>query len=61
MQLCIKVNATSPGIVRTDFARALWENPEILEARTAGVYLAAQAGSFTTGQNIVVDGGTTIS
>ena len=67
----------SPGLVRTDFARALWENPEILQARTAGdplrrigepreiagaaVYLASAAGSFTTGQNIVVDGGSTIT
>ncbi len=72
----IRVNAISPGLVRTDFARALWENPDILQARTAGdpmrrigepreiagaaVYLASGAGSFTTGQNIVVDGGSTI-
>ena len=73
----ITVNAISPGLVRTDFARALWENPDILKERTAGdplrrigepreiagaaVYLASQAGSFTTGQNIVVDGGSTIT
>jgi NAD(P)-dependent dehydrogenase (short-subunit alcohol dehydrogenase family) len=73
----ITVNAISPGLVRTDFARALWENPEILKQRTAGdplrrigepeeiagaaVYLASAAGSFTTGQNIVVDGGSTIT
>ena len=73
----VRVNAISPGLVRTDFARALWENPEILKARTAGdplrrigepreiagsaVYLASAAGSFTTGQNIVVDGGSTIT
>jgi NAD(P)-dependent dehydrogenase (short-subunit alcohol dehydrogenase family) len=73
----ITVNAISPGLVRTDFARALWENPDILRARTAGdplrrigepreiagaaVYLASSAGSFTTGQNIVVDGGSTIT
>jgi NAD(P)-dependent dehydrogenase (short-subunit alcohol dehydrogenase family) len=73
----ITVNAISPGLVRTDFARALWENPDILRQRTAGdplrrigepqeiagaaVYLAAAAGSFTTGQNIVVDGGSTIT
>jgi NAD(P)-dependent dehydrogenase (short-subunit alcohol dehydrogenase family) len=72
----ITVNAISPGLVRTDFARALWENPDILQERTAGdplrrigepreiagsaVYLASAAGSFTTGQNIVVDGGSTI-
>jgi len=73
----IRVNAISPGLVRTDFARALWENPDILEARTANdplrrigepeeiagiaVYLASAAGSFTTGQNFVIDGGATIA
>lgn len=72
----VRVNAISPGLIRTDFARALWENPEILEARTANdplrrigepeevagiaVYLASRAGSFTTGQNFVIDGGSTI-
>jgi NAD(P)-dependent dehydrogenase (short-subunit alcohol dehydrogenase family) len=72
----VRVNAISPGLIRTDFARALWENPDILKRATqadplrrigepievAGiaVYLASQAGSFTTGQNFVVDGGATI-
>ena len=72
----VRVNAVSPGLVRTDFARALWENPEVLAARTEhdplrrigepeelggiAVYLASKAGSFTTGQNFVVDGGATI-
>ena len=71
----IRVNAISPGLVRTDFARALWENPENLGRRTANdplrrigepseiagaaVFLAAPAGSFITGQNIVIDGGAT--
>ncbi|MFU8816301.1 MAG: SDR family NAD(P)-dependent oxidoreductase [Pseudomonadales bacterium] len=73
----IRVNAISPGLIRTDFARALWENPDILERRTAGdplrrigepeevagiaVYLASRAGAFTTGQNFVIDGGSTIT
>ncbi len=73
----IRINAISPGLVRTDFARALWEDPAFLENRVSGdplrrigeprelagaaVYLASAAGSFTTGQNIVVDGGATIS
>ena len=73
----IRANAISPGLVRTDFARALWENPEILRNRTerdplrrigepreiAGiaVYLASEAGSFTTGQNFLIDGGATIA
>ncbi len=73
----VRANAISPGLVRTDFARALWENPEILRARTerdplrrigepseiAGiaVYLASDAGSFTTGQNFIIDGGASIA
>jgi NAD(P)-dependent dehydrogenase (short-subunit alcohol dehydrogenase family) len=73
----IRVNCIAPGLIRTDFARALWENPETLKASTArapllrigepdeiagaAVFLASKAGSFTTGQTIVVDGGATIS
>ena len=72
----VRVNAISPGLIRTEFARALWENPDILKRRTEGdplqrigepeevagiaVYLASKAGSFTTGQNFVIDGGSTI-
>lgn len=73
----VRVNAISPGLVRTDFARALWENPDLLKRRTANdplrrigepeeiagiaVYLASRAGTFTTGQNFVIDGGSTIT
>ena len=73
----VRVNCIAPGLVRTDFARALWENPETLKSVTAttplgrigeageiagaAVYLASSAGSFTTGQVIVVDGGATIA
>ena len=73
----IRVNCIAPGIVRTDFARALWENKEILahaEAATplrrvgnpediagAAVFLASPASSWMTGQTIVIDGGITIS
>jgi NAD(P)-dependent dehydrogenase (short-subunit alcohol dehydrogenase family) len=73
----VRVNCIAPGLVRTDFARALWENPETLRAVTAttplrrigepdeiagaAVYLASAAGSFITGQTIVVDGGATIA
>jgi NAD(P)-dependent dehydrogenase (short-subunit alcohol dehydrogenase family) len=73
----VRVNAISPGLIRTDFARALWENPDILKRRTAGdplrrigepheiagcaVFLASSAGGFATGQNFVIDGGATIS
>jgi len=72
----VRVNAIAPGLIRTDFARALWENPETLRAATSttplrrigepdelagvAVYLASRAGSFATGQNFIVDGGQTI-
>jgi NAD(P)-dependent dehydrogenase (short-subunit alcohol dehydrogenase family) len=73
----VRVNCIAPGLVRTDFARALWENPEIYERAVqvyplrrigepdeiagAAIYLASSAGSFTTGQTLVVDGGVTIA
>lgn len=72
----ITANAIAPGLVKTDFARALWENPDILKASTANaplrrigepdeiagmaVLLASKAGKFLTGQGLVIDGGVTI-
>ena len=72
----VRVNCIAPGLVRTDFARALWENPDTLKAVTRGtplrrigepheiagaaVYLASPASTFMTGQAMVVDGGSTI-
>ncbi len=73
----VRVNCIAPGLIRTDFARALWENPETLKASTANaplrrigepdeiagaaVFLASPAGTFTTGQAFVIDGGVTIT
>ncbi len=72
----VRVNCIAPGLVRTDFAKALWENPDTLKAVTRGtplrrvgepheiagaaVYLASPASTFMTGQIMVVDGGSTI-
>ena len=72
----VRVNSISPGVIETGFARAITEGPgrEARLAKTpmrrfgrphhvAGtvLWLASEAGAFTTGQNIVVDGGTIIS
>jgi NAD(P)-dependent dehydrogenase (short-subunit alcohol dehydrogenase family) len=72
----IQVNAIAPGLVKTKFARAIWENEDILSEmirRTpagrigepddiAGIalYLAAPASGYATGQVFVVDGGVTV-
>jgi NAD(P)-dependent dehydrogenase (short-subunit alcohol dehydrogenase family) len=72
----VRVNCIAPGLVKTDFARALWENPDTLKAVTkttplrrigepyeiagAAVYLASPASTFMTGQAMIVDGGSSI-
>ena len=71
----VRVNCIAPGLVKTDFARALWDTPEGEKRASSGtplrrlgepddlagaaIYLASRAGAWTTGQTIVVDGGTT--
>ncbi len=72
----IRVNCIAPGLIKTDFARALWDNPGTLKAYTdatplgrigdpdeiagTAVFLASAAGAFATGQTFVIDGGYTV-
>jgi NAD(P)-dependent dehydrogenase (short-subunit alcohol dehydrogenase family) len=72
----IRVNCLAPGVVRTEFARALWEDPKLYaqlirqyplrrigepeDIAGAAVFFASAAGRFVTGQTLVMDGGGTI-
>ena len=73
----VRANCIAPGLIKTDFARAMWEDPDRLEYSTsstplgrigepdevagAAVFLASKAGAYMTGQAIVIDGGVTIA
>ena len=69
----VRVNAIAPGVIRTDFARALWEDPKAEAALKrvtplgrigepddvagAVAFLASDAASWITGETLVIDGG----
>ncbi len=71
----IRANSIAPGLIRTDFAKGLWENPVIHDHYTsthpmrrigepdevagAAIMLASDAGKYINGQTIIVDGGAT--
>ncbi len=72
----VRANCLAPSIIKTDMAKALWDNPEtykhavstyalgrigkVEEVAGAAVFLASDAGRFITGQTIAIDGGATI-
>lgn len=73
----LRINCIAPGLIRTDFSRALWEDEDTLrralvdtplgrmgepdDIAGTALFLASDASRYLTGQTLVVDGGVTVA